>query len=127
MHELSIIQHIIDIATEELCCRGKGQKVEAIDLEIGELAGVEIESLEFLWEAAVSDTALDCAVCHIHRIPGEGKCSDCQTIFPLARIFDPCPHCGSHWINISNGEELRIQSITLVDPPVAASEGHFTY
>lgn len=113
MHELSIIQHIIDIANEELCCQGVGRKVECVDLEIGELAGVEIDSLEFLWSAAISETPLEGAACHIHRIPGTAFCTSCEVTFPIKNVFDPCPKCNTHWIHIRGGEELRIKSITL--------------
>ena len=115
MHELSIIQNIIEIAEEELRSRGDQHRVEAIDLQIGELAGVEISSLEFLWPAAVEETVLAKAECHIHRVPATAVCADCQTQFPIQQVFDPCPKCGSHWIDITGGKGMRIKNITLVD------------
>ena len=115
MHELSIIQHIIDIANEELCIQGAGRKVESVDLEIGELAGVEIDSLEFLWSAAISETPLEGAACQIHRIPGTAFCTSCEITFPIKNVFDPCPKCNAHWIHIRGGEELRIKSITMLN------------
>lgn len=114
MHELSIIHSILETAEQELQQRGRGYSVEAIELEIGELAGVEIGTVEFLWPAAVEQTVLEKAVCQITRIPGKAECHDCGTSFDIRQYYDPCPACGSHLIRILSGEELRIKSLTLV-------------
>lgn len=115
MHELSIIYSILDAAENEVRQRDKKMAVEAIDLEIGELAGVEISSLEFIWPAAVEHTVLENAVCNITRIPGKAGCSTCGHTFEVRQYFDPCPKCDSHWSQIISGEELRIKSLTLVE------------
>ena len=44
MHELSIALGIVKIAEEEMAKAGSNQ-IEAIELEIGTLAGIEFESL----------------------------------------------------------------------------------
>ena len=55
MHELSIAMGIVKIAENELSKSGGGE-IELIELEIGTLAGIEFEALEFVWPAAVKDT-----------------------------------------------------------------------
>lgn len=115
MHELSIIQSIIDTSTAELVKTGVHQQIEAIDLEIGDLAGIEIASIEFLWSAAVEHTVLEHAVCNIHRIAGEAECGECNRHFAVRNFYDPCPDCNSHFIRIIKGEELKIKSLTLSD------------
>ncbi|TNE57554.1 MAG: hydrogenase maturation nickel metallochaperone HypA [Bacteroidetes bacterium] len=117
MHELSIIHSILEAVEAELHQHGGQRKVEAIDLEIGALAGVEINTLEFLWPAAVEQTVLDSARLNIVQIPGLARCSDCTSTFELAHYFDPCPKCGSHLLEIQQGEDLRIRSLTLVEKP----------
>lgn len=114
MHELSIIHSILETAEQELRRRGEGYTVESIELEIGELAGVEISTVEFLWPAAVGQTVLENAGCSITRMPGTAQCHDCGASFTLQQYFDPCPDCGSHLLHITGGEELRIKSLTLV-------------
>lgn len=123
MHELSIIYSILESAEKEVQEHGEGTAVEAIELEIGELAGVEVSSLEFLWPAAVEGTVLANAACHIIRPPGKARCGSCGHIFGIKQYFDPCPQCGSHWNEIINGEELRIKSLTIIcaQPAVAAA------
>lgn len=113
MHELSIIYSIIDAAENEVQKHGKKMAVESIELEIGELAGVEPSSLEFLWPAAVERTVLENTACNIVRVAGAARCTTCGHAFDIRQYFDPCPQCGSHWNQITAGEELRIKSITL--------------
>lgn len=114
MHELSIIHSILDATEKEVRQRDKKMAVAAIELEIGELAGVEISSLEFIWPAVVEYTLLENAECSITRVPGSAVCTTCGHIYGVRQYFDPCPQCGSHWNQITKGEELRIKSLTLV-------------
>lgn len=119
MHELSIIHSIVNAADEAIAAEAGPMRVEAIDLEIGELSGVVVESIEFLWAAAVADTVLDGADCRIHRIAGEATCGACERAFVLHELFDPCPHCGQYLKTITQGENLLIRSLTLIPQPVA--------
>lgn len=123
MHELSIIHSILEAAEKEVRRHGADACVESIDLEIGEMAGVEIGSLEFLWPAAAEQTVLENAACHIVRVPGMARCGGCGHHFAINQYFDPCPQCGSHWNEIIQGEELRIKSLTIIcaQPAVAAA------
>jgi hydrogenase nickel incorporation protein HypA/HybF len=122
MHELSIIHSIIEAAAEELRQRDNRFTIEAIELKIGELAGVEIETIEFLWSAAVERSALESAALTILRVPGSGTCSDCGHVFQVQQFYDPCPACGSHFIEITAGEDLKIHTITLSEA-TAHAEG----
>ena len=122
MHELSIIQSILETTVAAVQKRGENDSVESIELQIGELAGIELSTLEFLWPAAVGDTALAGAALQIERIPGKAVCSDCDASFELQFIYTPCPTCGSHFLKITQGEELRIKSIVLADKPLFSSK-----
>lgn len=115
MHELSIIYSVLEAAEAEVRRHDPSGEIAEIELEIGELAGVEVSTLEFLWPAAVENTMLERAACHIIRVPGKASCSDCGAIFAVQQFYDPCPDCGSHLIQIIQGEELRIKSLTLVE------------
>ena len=52
MHEMSIVLGIVKIAENEAQKAGVSS-FTAIDLEIGNLSGVEWDALDFAWEAAV--------------------------------------------------------------------------
>lgn len=110
MHELSIAMGIVDIAEKETK-KAKKNKVELIELEIGTLAGIEFDSLDFVWPSAVKNTVLEHAEKKIIIIEGEAKCGDCDTIFKLNNIYDPCPNCNSYLKGIIKGKELLVKSL----------------
>ena len=114
MHELSIIHSILDAVDSELEKQEPDVTVEAITLEIGKLAGIEISTLEFLWPAAVEQTALDSAELVIEQVPAVATCTECSAQFEVQEYFDPCPMCTSHMLNILEGERLTIKSLVLV-------------
>jgi len=112
MHELSIAQSIVELA-EEQARKRQAQCIEELELEIGSLAGVELQSLEFALESCVKGTLLENAQIVRHDIAGEGRCGDCETVFPTNVLFNPCPVCGSYAVKIIKGKELRIKSIVV--------------
>jgi len=113
MHELSIAMGIIKIAEEETT-KAKAKKVELIELEIGTLAGVELESLNFVWPSAVKGSVLENAKKKIDVIQAKGKCLECDSEFPLQNIYDACPKCNSFLKGIIKGKELRVKSLEVV-------------
>jgi hydrogenase nickel incorporation protein HypA/HybF len=114
MHELSIVLSIVD-AAEEQANLHQAKAVERIDLEIGNLAGVDEHALEFAWTLGVKNTVLENAAYSIHKIKGWARCSDCDCEFEVKELFDPCPLCGEHLIKVLQGREMKIQSITLLN------------
>ena len=112
MHELSIAQSIVQLS-EQQAREHHSSQIEEVELEIGRLAGVELQTLEFAMESAVKGTLLEKAKIIRHYIDGEGQCSECETVFPVGNLFSPCPNCGSYLVNITKGRELRIKSIVI--------------
>ena len=110
MHELSIALGIVDIAEKETA-KANAKKVDLIELEIGTLAGIEIDSLDFVWPSAVKDTVLEHAKKKIHVIQGQAKCSDCDTLFNLNNMYDSCPNCHSFIKGIIHGKELKVKAL----------------
>lgn len=112
MHELSIAQSIVRLS-EQQAREHHSTEVEEVELEIGRLAGVELQTLDFAMESAVKGTMLEKARIIRRDIEGEGQCSDCGAVFPLSTLFSPCPACGSYFVKITKGRELRIKSIVV--------------
>lgn len=110
MHEMSIAIGIVNIAKEE-AKKANVDRFSKIDLEIGTLAGIEFDSLDFVWEVAVKDSVLEHAKKRVHKIQAKAKCSDCNFEFPIKFIHDSCPKCGSFLKNILQGKELRVKSL----------------
>jgi hydrogenase nickel incorporation protein HypA/HybF len=112
MHELSIATSIINISEEEVQKAGATRVLE-INLEIGELAGVVIEAMEFAMDVAVRGTVLEYAKVNIITIPGRARCDDCSEEFNVHDMFTPCPECKSFKNNIVSGKELKIESLNV--------------
>ncbi len=112
MHELSIAQSIIELA-EEKARERHALEIEELELEIGRLAGVELQTLDFALESAMKGTMLRNARIVRRYIEGKGRCSDCGTEFVTNELFAPCPSCGSWLIDIVKGKELRVKSIVI--------------
>lgn len=110
MHELSIAYSIVELA-EEQANKRNASEIEEIELEIGQLAGVEIQTLDFALQSAVKGTRLENARIVRHIIEGEARCNDCETIFAIGTLFTPCPRCNSYCTKIIHGKELRVKSL----------------
>ena len=110
MHELSIALGIVKIAEAETRKAGAA-RVDVIELEIGRLAGIELDSLEFVWPLAVENTLLQDARRKIHLIDGQALCMDCDRQFPIEHIYDCCPVCGSSVKTVTKGKELRVMAL----------------
>lgn len=112
MHELSIAQSIVGLAEQQARDHG-ASFIEELELEIGHLAGVELQTLEFALESAVKGTMLEKARIVRHYIEGEATCAECNRVFPVSALFSSCPHCGSYFVKITKGKELRVKSIVV--------------
>lgn len=113
MHELSIVLGIVDLAEQQLAKNG-GKQIHEIELEIGYLAGVSWDALEFAWQEGVKGTVLEQSERKLNKIKGQGVCLDCDREFEVKQQGTTCPHCGSYLIHIEKGKELRVVSL-LVD------------
>ncbi len=113
MHELSIALGIVKIAENEIA-NAKAKKVVLIELEIGTLAGIEFDSLDFVWPAAVKHTVLENAEKKINIIKAKGKCLDCEIVFEIKNIYDSCPNCNSFLKGIIQGKELRVKALEVL-------------
>lgn len=113
MHELSIVMGILKIAETETEKAG-AKSVQLIELEIGTLAGIELQALDFVWSGAVKDTVLENAKRKIDHIQGKAQCMECDRIFPLEHVYDPCPDCQNYLKGIIQGKELRIRALEVI-------------
>ena len=83
-------------------------------MDIGCLSTIQIEAFEFAWQQAVKETILEKTVKKINRIKGKATCLECNAIFPLENLYDACPLCGEHLIEIIEGKELSVRSLIVI-------------
>jgi hydrogenase nickel incorporation protein HypA/HybF len=69
VHELTITQNIVAIATEY----SQGAKIYKISLEIGKLSAVMPEAIEFCFDVCCRGTPLENADLEIVEIAGKGR------------------------------------------------------
>jgi len=112
MHELSIVMSIIDIAQQQTI-EANATIVDEIELDIGTLSGIEIDSFEFAWKQAVKGTVLAFAEKKVNRIKAKAQCLDCDAEFYIHQYYDACPVCGEHLLNILQGKELKVKSLVV--------------
>ena len=112
MHELSIAHSILSIA-EKAVPKNDRAVVTGVNLQIGELSGVEIESLKFAFSVIKENTLLEKAELIIDIIEGEAVCQKCNTIFPLHSYGTCCPKCNSYSLKIIKGREMRVLNIVV--------------
>ena len=112
MHEMTIAMNIVDIICQK-ANEEKAVKVNSVKLEIGELSGVMINSLEFCFEAACKNTIVDGAELNINKIQAEAFCKSCKNIFRMESDFSSCPKCNDFDFEIKKGKEFSIKSFNI--------------
>lgn len=107
MHEMSIAEGIIEIV-ERSAKANDVERVKEVRIEVGELAGVDIPSLEFAWVSVTRGGPAEGSILKIDRPKGEAWCLDCAKTVPLAKYGDPCPTCGGFHLAATGGTEMRV-------------------
>ena len=107
MHELSIVQGVVEICEQH----SGGRRILEVTLEIGALSGVIPEALEFCFEAATRETLLEGATLVIERIRATGLCNSCGIVSDMETYFDPCPCCGAITLDLRSGDEMRVKDL----------------
>lgn len=103
---MSVAQIVVERAREEGATRAL-----SVTVEVGELAGVMPEALEFCYEAAVMGGLAQGSRLVIKRIPAVAVCNECgETFAPDQRIF-VCPKCEGFTATLKSGEELAVIQI----------------
>lgn len=110
MHELSIAEGILEIV-ERTARSNDVKRVKAVLVSIGELAGVDIPSLEFAWTSVRKGGPAENAALEIERPRGEAWCLTCEKTVPLKRYGDPCPDCGGYRLAATGGTEMKVVDI----------------
>ena len=112
MHELSIVLSIVDAVTKEVD-QQKAQTVNRIELDIGNLAGIEWDSFEFAWPPAIKGTVLEHAERIVNHIPAIAVCAECGHEFEKKEPYDACPQCDTYLHHLKSGKELKIKSLLI--------------
>lgn len=115
MHEMGIAMEIIDIAKASVPADMQGARIERINLQVGKLSAVVIDSLRFCFELAVKETPLEGTELAIEELDVVVRCKQCQARWTVTEPVFTCKNCQSGDIDILSGRELDIKSIEIED------------
>ncbi len=122
MHEFSVSSDIVQTVlstTEE----NKAKKVLSIQLEVGELALINVGQVTFWVEELFKGTVAEGAKVKVKKVRARIRCEECAyeggTKPDQPNAFDylsphSCPRCGSLRIQIKKGRELILRNIEAV-------------
>lgn len=116
MHELAVVQNIVDTTTAFLGEKGI-EKVEFLTLVIGDHTGVIPRYVRMYYKDVCEGTPLADSELRIETVHTEYFCRDCgHVFFPAAALHQSlmdvsCPECGSPDLEIISGNELMIKEV----------------
>jgi hydrogenase nickel incorporation protein HypA/HybF len=114
MHELAIAQNILDIVRQAVPENQKSA-VRQVRIRVGQLSGLVPESLDFCFNAIVSDTDMKGAALAIEQIPTVSVCRTCRHRFQIEDFIFFCPACKGTDLELISGKELEVVEIELTD------------
>lgn len=117
MHELGITQNIVTIAIDH----ASGAKVQRVVIEVGKLAAILPEAIQFCFDICSQGTIVEGAQLQIIEVPGLARCRVCGTEMEVDMLFGVCT-CGSTDLQVLQGEELKITALEIEEPETEALE-----
>jgi hydrogenase nickel incorporation protein HypA/HybF len=113
MHEMSIVQALIEQVEAEVEKSGQPGRVVGLDLVVGRLSGVHVDSIRFAYEILAPGTILEGSTLRISEPAAYSDCRECGAREAIEDLSMYCPRCGSGEIVIDGGRDLVLQSIEL--------------
>jgi hydrogenase nickel incorporation protein HypA/HybF len=110
MHEMSLCAGILQILEEQARTQGF-RRVKTVWLELGGLAGVELEAMRFGFDVVMRGSLAEGARLEVIEVPGEAWCLQCRKTVAVNQRFDACPDCGGYELQLTAGEEMRIREL----------------
>ena len=121
MHELSVVQNIVETTRAILAERGI-DKASFLTLVIGKHTGIVPSYVEMYYAEVCEGTALADSELRIETVETEYFCRDCGHVFsPVTYEHDHlhreehCPECGSEDLEVIAGNEMRIKEVGYED------------
>ncbi len=113
VHEMSIVQALIEQVEAEVEKSGQSGRVIGLDLVVGRLSGVSVDSIRFAYEVLAPGSILEGSTLRISEPTAYSDCHACGVREPIEELLMHCPRCGSGEIVIDGGRDLLLQSIEL--------------
>lgn len=122
MHELGLAQNILDIVREHTPAN-RIAAVRRVRVDVGRMAGVVVESLDFCFSTLIATTPMSAARLECRTVPLQVACETCRGTSECEGDWFVCPRCGSSRTRVVAGMDLRVREIELEDEPVPSDLG----
>ena len=113
MHEMSLAAGVLELI-EDAARKQEFSRVTTIWLEIGQLAGVEVEAMRFCFDAVAHGSVAEGAKLEIIATPGYGWCLPCSASVALSEALAACPQCGAYQVRVTGGTQMRVKELEVV-------------
>jgi len=120
MHEMSIIEALIEMLDEQLRSH-PGGRVRTACVRVGRLRQLEPAMLQFCYNAAVSGTSLENSTLKIEELDASARCDTCHLVFAVEEHWFECPRCHSSKAVLVSGNELQLMTVELITPTALAT------
>ncbi|MBY0377442.1 MAG: hydrogenase maturation nickel metallochaperone HypA [Gammaproteobacteria bacterium] len=115
MHELNICLSLIRLLEQNAHQTSPPvQRIKTIWLEIGQLAGLDLDAIYFSFPIAVANTLAQGAKLKIITEAGKAFCHQCKKNVTIDSLLAPCALCGQYDYRIIQGKALRIRTIEVI-------------
>ena len=104
MHELALIQSVVEMVTEH----AQGRCVRRVKLEIGKLTCVTPDAMRFCFDVVAAGTPLEGARLEIIEIEALARCGVCGETFVQETLWASAA-AGQHENKRMSGDELRVK------------------
>lgn len=110
MHEMSLAEGVLQVI-EDSAKANNFTRVKTVWLEIGALAGVEVEAMRFCFDVVVKNTLADGCRLEIIETEGQGRCLACGRTVAIRQRYDACPSCAAYQVQATGGMELKVREL----------------
>lgn len=115
MHELGIMQDVLDIAVRT-AENNNGSRVTKITLLVGVLSGILPNYMQSYFDLISKGTIAESAELIIEVEPAVFTCPDCggRTVFERYGPDFVCGECGSANVRLLSGKSFKILSVAII-------------
>lgn len=107
MHEMSLTESLVELIENEREKQGFS-RVHAVKVTVGALGHVEPDAVRFCFDAVSRGTIVEGARLDIRIVPGDAWCLDCAKAVRVADRMAVCPECGHQHLQVTGGDDLRL-------------------
>ncbi len=114
MHEVSLMQNLLRVVGDAAREQGEGDVTE-IHLRIGDMAGVNEDSLRFAFGILSKGTKTEGALLNIEKVPFRVHCPACSKEYEPQGMTLRCSGCGGASVDVISGREMEVDYIIVDD------------